>query len=34
VQYLKDHGYTFTLLFDDPDRRELPVDGVPGRYVI
>jgi hypothetical protein len=33
VQYLNDHGYTFTL-FDDTDRRELPVDGVPGRYVI
>ena len=34
AKYLKEHGYNFTLLYDDPNRRELPVAGVPGRYVI
>ncbi len=34
VKYLKDHGYPFTLLFDDQTRRDLPVTAVPARFLI
>lgn len=34
VKYLSEHGYPFTLLFDDQNRRDLPVTSVPERFVI